>query len=246
MSKGKIGSLEYSIHDVKGDGHCFYRAIYNLLQDSKKGKDELDLNDVDEYEGVENIRYYIGKMLKENWDQDAIDSIHLLCDEVLKDADEDLFEQIQELYPFVDTKFCSKKKPKRIDYVAEKIENMEDPMYASEIEKDIIKRALESVDNLFIAVITSDNQDTRTLTRKWKKDLLGLLQNSTKAKVAVLLNMGNIHYKYLTFKMDNTENYHTIINRIQAINLLNNIKHSNSPTTSQGGKLKLKKKLIKK
>jgi hypothetical protein len=223
MTDNTIGQLHYDIHDVRGDGNCFYRAIYNILQESEKGKKEFDLDGVDEDEGVENIRAYIATVLRSGWEKEAIDSIHMICD-ILGEGDPDLYQQLEEIYPFVNDKLCTKKGVKRIEYVADLIEDTsKEPMYASEIEKDIVKRALEAVADMSIIVISKNNEDHTTLMRKWKRDLLGLLQNSTKKNVAVLLNKNNVHYQYLSFKRHSNENkYHTIVNRQMALRYLTN------------------------
>jgi hypothetical protein len=223
MTDNTIGQLHYDIHDVRGDGNCFYRAIYNILQESKKGKEEFVIDGVvDEDEGVENIREYIAKVLRNGWETEAIDSIHMICDILGEgDPDPDLYQQLEEIYPFVNDKLCTKKGVKRIEYVADLIEST--PMYASEIEKDIVKRALEAVADMSIIVISKNNEDHTTLMRKWKRDLLGLLKNSTKKNVAVLLNKSNLHYQYLTFKRHSNEiKYHSIVNRQMAIRYLTN------------------------
>jgi hypothetical protein len=157
------------MNNVKGDGHCFYRAIYNILQESTKGKEEMELENIDEYEGVENIRFYISNLLINGWETEAIESIHNICDDILKEADEDLYSQLNEIYPFVNKEMCKKKKPMRIKHVASLIEDMENPMYASQLEMDIIKRLLESIDNTSLIVISRNNESVNTLQKNGKK-----------------------------------------------------------------------------
>ena len=233
-----IGQLYYEINDVRGDGNCFYRTIYNIAQESEKAQDEFMLSKVDEEEGIENIRIYIANALRSVWEKDAIDSIHMICD-ILKEGDMNLYNDLHELYPFLDINLCNKNKKNRIEYVADRIENINEAMFASEIEKDIIKRDLEAVADVSLLVISKNNEDRITLERKWKRDLLGLLQNSTKKYVAIIVNKDNLHYQFLKFKRHtNDPKYYAIINRQMAIRYITN---TGSIKTLRGGSFFLAK-----
>lgn len=250
VKEGTIGLLEYKVHDVRGDGSCFYRAMYQILRESGAGQQELGLDKLDldsassressasnassessamtedeklENRGVKKIRGYIGNLLRRTWDQDAIETVDNLCNLVIEAGEEDseqLYEDLNEMYPFVTEDVCVQKGKSRYQKVADLIEDMDDLMYASSLEIDIIKRMLESVANLSVIVISYTGKRREKVEEKWKSDILGLLQNSTKKDVCILLNKNNIHYQYLIFKGPMDETYHTIMDRGRLIQLL--------------------------
>lgn len=241
VKEGTIGLLEYKVHDVRGDGSCFYRAMYQILRESGAGQQELGLDKLDldsassressattedeklENRGVKKIRGYIGNLLRRTWDQDAIETVDNLCNLVVEAGEEDseqLYDDLNEMYPFVTKDVCMTHGTSRYQKVAELIEDMDDLMYASSLEIDIIKRMLESVANLSVIVISYTGKRGEKVEEKWKNDILGLLQNSTKKDVCILLNKNNIHYQYLIFKGPMDETYHTIMDRGRFINLL--------------------------
>jgi hypothetical protein len=225
IKNGKIGLLDYEVYDVRGDGSCFYRAIYQILRESPKGASELNLTEggITEDAGVKHIRDYIGNILRMVWDQEAIESVDNLCTLVSEAGEEDreqLLEDLNEMYPFVTDNVCSAKGTRRYQKVAELIEDMDDMMYASSLEIDIVKRMLESIANLSVIVISYTGKRGEKVEDKWKQDIMGLLQNSTKRDVGILLNKNNIHYQYLVFKGPSDVNFHTIMDRQRLIQLL--------------------------
>lgn len=255
VKTGKIGLLDYEVYNVRGDGSCFYRATYQILRESPKGLNELNLMEggITEDIGVKHIRDYVGNVIKNTQDMEAIESIDNLCgivDEVEGEEDRaELYEGLNEMYPFITEEVCDIRGVQRYRKVASMIEDMEELMYASSLEIDIIKRTLESIANLSVVVISSTGKRNEKVETKWKNDLLGLLQNTTKRDIGILLNKNNVHYQYLVFKGPSDENYHTIMDRRRMIQLLDEnmdvlSRSLQSMSISGGGKLKelLKKK----
>lgn len=259
IRNGKIGLLEYEIYNVRGDGSCFYRAIYQILRESPKGMEELNLTEADitEDSGVKKIRDYIGNIIKNTWDADATVTIDNLCGLVNEAEEEDreqLYDDLSEMYPFVTEEVCDARGIRRYQKVASLVEDMDDMMYASSLEMDIMKRMLEAIANLSVVVISIEGKHTQKVELKWKSDLIGLLKNTTKRDVGILLNKDNIHYQYLVFKGPSDADYHTIMDRVRLLQLLEDksdvlSKTMNSLSISGGGNMKgvfHKKKVIRK
>jgi hypothetical protein len=255
VKTGTIGLLDYEVYNVEGDGSCFYRAMYQILRESPKGLNELNLMEggITEDVGVKKIRDYVGNAIRTLLDHEANDSIDNLCglvNEVEEEEDRDqLYEDLNEMYPFVTQEVCDARGARRYNKVASLVEDMEDMMYASSLEIDIVKKILENVANLSVVVISSTGKRGEKLEKKWKSDLLGLLQNTTKRDVGILLNKNNVHYQYLVFKGPADEAYHTIMDRRRVIQLLDEnmdvlSRSLQSMSISGGGKIKevLKKK----
>jgi hypothetical protein len=223
LSKGKLGLLDYQIYDVRGDGSCFYRAVYQVLRESPKDLERLGgTADLDEEDGVEHIRIFVGKALREKANHDALDTIDNLC-MLVNEADEDdrqqLYEDLNEMYPFVTKKVCNAKGDKRYGKVAELIEDMDDMMYASSLEIDVVKQALAKND-IAILVISMNGRKTKATEAKWKSDLLGLLKNCASKNVMVLLNKNNVHYQYIVFKGPSDEAFQTITKKSNMVAML--------------------------
>lgn len=245
VGSGKIGFIDYTIHDVKGDGHCFYRSVYQILKESPFGQDALSIQDtyinpdMTEDHGVEIMRSYIAEGIRRGLFEDAKLTIDNLCSltEGLSDTDkEELFDQLEEMYPFVTIDTCNLKGVSRYYAIANMIENMEKPvMYASSLEIDIIKGELatkgDNKPNLTILIISNSGRRSRKVEEKWKSDLLALLENAVTRNVAVLLNKNNVHYQYLTFKGPTDDSFHAIINRRKLADILSSQSYTSALET---------------
>lgn len=226
IKSGSLGLVNYQIHDVRGDGHCFYRALYQILQDAENEvKEDVAIDDVDdEDDGVENIRWFVAEGLRSRIYDESMNAIDTLCSLVLNSpADERyvLQRELHEMYPFLTDDVCAKKGIQRYNLVANKIENMDKPMYASSMEIDQVKVTLSRPTGANIMLLTINaNGNLQSAEKKWKSDLVKLLENSTTLYVAVLLNVDNIHYQYLKFQAISDKSYHAIVKRTQLLHLI--------------------------
>jgi len=226
------GVIDYRIHDVAGDGNCYYRAVYNLLQQSPAGQEVLNIVGDSEDAAIHNIRDTLGKMLRTEAIPEALVTIDNLCDMAQATGD-DL--DLSEMYPFVTDEVCEVTGKRRYRRVARMIEEMasEDPMFASGLEIHMIQTLLSATTplpapDLSLLVISVEGRAASSKSRKpsvattnkWKNDLLALLRNTTTRRVAVLLNVNNLHYQYLAFKGAEDADYHTVLNRQKLRTLL--------------------------
>lgn len=254
VKTGKLGSIiDYEIHDVRGDGHCFYRAIYQILQDANNEvKEDVAIDDVsDEDDGVEYIRSFVAEGLRKRIYEDSISAIDTLCSLVMDAPLQEkasLQHELHEMYPFITDAVCTKKGIHRYNAVANMIEDMEKPMYASSVEIDQVKVTLARATGANITLLTINaNGNLQSAEKKWKTDLLKLLENTTTLYVAVLLNIDNIHYQYLKFKSSDDKIFHAIVKRKQLLQMLqmDNVHSINLQTYSVVGGGKKKRKLFK-
>ena len=228
------GVIDYRIHDVAGDGNCYYRAVYNLLQESPAGQEVLNIVGDDENAAIHNIRDTLGKILRTEAIPDALATIDNLCDMAQATADDQDLD-LSEMYPFVTDEVCEVTGKRRYRRVARMIEEMasEDPMFASGLEIHMIQTLLSATTplpapDLSLLVISVEGSAASSKSRKpsvattnkWKNDLLALLRNTTTRRVAVLLNVNNLHYQYLAFKGAEDDDYHTVLNRQKLRTLL--------------------------
>lgn len=224
VTKAKdMGVVKYTIHNVAGDGHCFYRALFQIFQNAPSHIfDMVAVHDIeDEDDGVASIRKFVAASIKKRTHVESITTIDSLCS-LIQTADESdrgmLLEQLNEMYPFVVDEVCLKKGVRRYKEVADMVENMRDPMYASSLEIDLMKSVLANQD---IALLTiSANGHLRTAEKKFYYDLGKLLENTHVKHVAVLLNRNNVHYQYLMFKAPDDEEYSAIVNRAKLLHMI--------------------------
>lgn len=190
--------MSLKIKDVKGDGNCFYRCIWNIIKDDDKAKDDLMLIDtVNEDDGCLEIRYYIVMTLKHaDYAKDMLKNILELSRAV---------PDISELYPFledigIDTQ-CNTQQPKSFQHIIDKIcdiiENTN--IMASELETSIISATLIESD-ISLIILTQDYHETEEdIADKWLYQLQKILPKVTTNSIATIINLDNIHYKYMTF-----------------------------------------------
>lgn len=195
IKRGRLGIVDYEIYDVRGDGHCFYRALYQILQDAENEvKEDVAIDDVDdEDDGVEYIRGFVAEGLRSRIYDESMNAIDTLCSLVLNSPAEEhhgLQRELHEMYPFLTDDVCAKKGIQRYNHVANMIKNMDKPMYASSMEIDQVKVTLSRPTGANIMLLTINaNGNLQSAEKKWKSDLVKLLENSTTKYVAVLLNV---------------------------------------------------------
>jgi len=185
-----VGKLR--LCDVKGDGHCYYRCIYNVIKEDDKASDSLYIENINqEDETIMEIREYVGVTLK--------------CSKIYKDMLRNLlniYEKTPSIlgdYPLLG-KFDMKDSFENIcDKVIKAIENTN--MMASSFEHEIISARLSVKDiNLKVLIITkNENEKWDDIIDKWLRQFYTILKTVYNTRIAILINEDNIHYKYIKF-----------------------------------------------
>lgn len=177
--------MNLEVCDVKGDGNCYYRCIWNIVKHSYRLKSALGLEDcTTEHNAIAQLRKCVAMHMKcSNVANEHLKNIWEMSQEV---------EDIEEEYPIASViKTCA-----RFDYNAICLAShmiCTTNMMASAFEHSIIQDLLTTVQ--FVIVSASTHQK-RSITQ-WTKCIRKQLEYSTKKYVAILVNVNNIHYKYL-------------------------------------------------
>jgi len=216
-----LGLLKYKVHDVEGDGNCFYRAVYHVLKESRVAQVQLGIEGTYgtygtlELEAVKLIRQRVAQSIKGKVFPEITSTIKTLC----KLAD---VPDMVDMYPFVTKEVCAAKGAARYAKIAALVEdvgdasdttNTSEAMYASSLEMDVIQNIIKVNGLTILAVSAVDGETARSRTTKWKNDLGALLRTATTPNVVVLLNDDNIHYQYLAFKGPGDDDFHTVLDR---------------------------------
>lgn len=233
-----LGIVHYLIQNVSGDGHCFFRALYQILQDADGATQRaVEIHHLhDEDEGVAHLRSFVADGLRSGSYVDSLTTIDTLCFLASEDADgtktrkrrkvehqerkrePSLMNQLHDMYPFITEDVCAAKGKDRYIRVANMVEDVREAMYASAMEIDLMKAAL--IPHHITLLTISANGSMTTAEKNWSRDLGLLLENAQTKYVAVLLNRNNVHYKYLEFKAPNDGRYHAVVNREYLLRLI--------------------------
>ena len=188
-------AMTFKIVDVKGDGNCFYRCIWNIVKDHEVAKEDFMLvDDKNEDDGCLEIRYYVATEIKfKQYAQDMLMNIIEL------DA---VVDGLSELYPFLlEPKYIRAKD----DSISNVITSVCDIIkytttMASELETTIISSTLTQYSDICLLILT---QNCNEVEGDMIKDLLyqvqKMLPKITTTDIAIIINIDNIHYKYVTF-----------------------------------------------
>lgn len=190
--------LHFDIYDVKGDGNCYYRCIWNIAKHSYLMKSALGIEDcMCEIDGVNRIRMNVATYLKHTTSaQQHLQNVWELVQEV---------EDVDEEYPIANVvRSFTTFDDKVVQVAAEQIANTS--IMASALEHSIVQAMLPCIQ--FIVVSTTGRKQTFT---KWMRCLTKQLEHSTKKYVAVLVNVNNIHYKYVKINGMNVATRESII-----------------------------------
>lgn len=188
----------FKIINVKGDGHCYYRCIYQIAKNNSNVKDALYIDNIDdEEESIKDIRRYI--------------AIGLKCEKKPKEILKNLIEiykdvpEISENYPILKKINKNDSFEKNCEKVMNIIENTN--IYVSSFEHEIISDRLSDdylddicVDIKLIILTKNYNEKKEDFADKWLRQLLPILNTITNNYVSILINEDNIHYKYMKFQ----------------------------------------------
>lgn len=205
--------MDIKVINVRGDGNCYYRCIWNIARSVPEIADALMIHDLtDEKEGADEVRYYVALSIRmETYAQKIIDNLVELYKEV-----PDLVEQ----YPILGhIKDVNAGKKDIYNSISKVIENTS--VMASSLEHEIIaERLVDSVldpplDCRMIILSQNPGEDKTDLADKWLRQLHVALDKIENEYVIVLINEDNIHYKYTKLLgkiMVKTNEFKTYIN----------------------------------
>jgi hypothetical protein len=194
--------VNFKVYDVKADGNCYYRCIYNIAKHDPYIQNALSMNNInDEDESVREIREYVSLSLK-NEEPPKIYLQNLL----------ELYRAVPDIkhqYPLLETIDIDEISEELFGEIADKIENTN--MMASSFEHEVVSTALYPY--LYIIVIKKTYRDSvEDLADKWLHELHKMLPTITCERVAIIINEDDIHYKYMKFQNN------VIINRLELVN----------------------------
>lgn len=217
--RGSLGNVDYVLRDVAGDGHCYYRAVYRLIGAQPTARAALGIaEDATEDDAVVDLRKTVARvLLAGDVVPEANAAIDTLCE--LAAVSDEIAEELVEMYPFLteDVRTASRSS-KRYRLVANKIAKT--PLYASALEHHVFQTLLGPA-NVSLLVLSAPTLGVSGKRRDiWKKDLRTLLRNTTTRRVAVLLNVANVHYQYFSFKGSDDPTDHTLLSRQKLLALL--------------------------
>jgi len=203
--------MALTIHNVRGDGNCYYRCIWNIVKNHDEYANAFYINDADkktEDDGAQEIREYVALSVKyEQFPKDIL--INLV--EIYKSTPD-----IISMYPLLQHVDDDLDFDQLVSTVAREIE--ETNMMASSYEHEIVKARLNSLaydyigDLQLIILSKACNVKEDDVAEKWLFELHSALQNTQCDKIALLINEDNIHYKYMKFGRK------TIIHRLELEN----------------------------
>ncbi len=183
------------IYNVEGDGHCYYRCIWNIAKNIPGIAEALMIHDTDdEEEGVDEVRYYVALCLrfKETFAVSIVKNLVALYKEV---------PDIVEMYPILDhIKDIDAPINDICEQISDVIENTR--VMASSLEHEIITDRLINtsldppVDCKLIVLAQLSGEDKEDLADKWLRQIDTALKNVDNEFVAIIINQDNIHYKY--------------------------------------------------
>jgi|APGre2960657373_1045057.scaffolds.fasta_scaffold00239_22 hypothetical protein len=229
-----LGLLKYKIQDVKGDGNCFYRAMYHVLKESPSVQVQLGIEGTympkAEREAVRIIRQRVADSIANNTFANTTLIINNLC-ELSKEV-----PNMIDMYPFLTKDVCNAKGALRYNKIGAQVKDTTHAMYASSLELNVVQNIIRGLTILVISTIEGDSRRSKTSdSSKWKHDLTALLKTVTTQNVAVLLNDDNTHYQYLAFKGPGDDKYHTVLNRQRFRSILDGRTEARSVAASPPG-----------
>ena len=215
--------MKVQLCDVRGDGHCYYRCVWQVAQQDACASKALYLTETDETEetqGALEVRYFVVMSLRN--DSNAIDVLRRLLVLADETTDQETLSALKESYPILGEFSRDKSFDTVLTRVRDQIEHTN--IYASSFEHEIVKTKLSLDADLCILVlckaIGDENED---IADKWLRQLHKQLQHVTESRVAVIINCDNLHYMYLKWRCNDmgvvlsTRDLHEYVNTMMSL-----------------------------
>jgi hypothetical protein len=188
--------MTFQIRNVKGDGHCYYRCIYQIAKADEDVKNALYIEHIDDEEAaVQEIREYVAMSLKcEKKTQNILKNLL----DIYKDVPE-----ISQNYPLLKKIKVGDNFEEIRDIVIKAIEDTN--MYASSFEHEVIlsrftEESYDAIVDLKVIILTKNSDEKQEdFADKWLRQLQPILKTISHERVSILINEDNIHYKYMKF-----------------------------------------------
>lgn len=184
----------FKIIDVKGDGHCYYRCIWNIARhvpDIASALMVLDLeNDLD---GAMEVRYYIALSIRRE----------LFAQKIVRNLVE-LYREIPDLLDLYPVLGHIKNVNADWDDIYRDVSNVIEhtSVMASSLEHEIIRERLcdticdPPLDISLVTLTKLGHESIDDLADKWLRQLAVMLDKIDEVYVIIIINEDNIHYKY--------------------------------------------------
>lgn len=213
--------MRMRVRDVRGDGHCYYRCVWQVAKNDSRAFEALCLVDEteggnqaedEETEGAIDVRFFVVMSLRH--DPNAIDVLRrllLLAEE--SSTDHTTLSHLKECYPILASP-CTAAASEAgagtsltrgiafdvvLARVRDEIENA--GIYASSFEHEIVSGALSKEADLRLLVLCRESEVSKEdLADKWLRQLNKQLPHVSESRVAVLVNHDNVHYMYVTWR----------------------------------------------
>ena len=184
----------FKIIDVKGDGHCYYRCIWNIARHVPDIAEALMVRDLEnDLDGALEVRYYIALCIR----------FELFAKNIVKNLVE-LYREIPDLVTQYPVLSHIKDVNAAWDEIYRDISNAIEHtnVMASELEHEIITERLcdtvcdPPLDIRLVALTKLGNENVEDLADKWLRQLAAMIDKIDENYVIVIINEDNIHYKY--------------------------------------------------
>jgi hypothetical protein len=187
----------FNVYNVKGDGNCFYRCIWNIAKCETEIADALCIEDLcNENVGMLEVRSFVAQSLKyESFAQGILGNLIKLY----KDS-----PFLIENYPILKHIVVGADLATNCTTIANVIKNTN--IYASGIEIDIIKHRFKALlahpilDIEILVIAHKTGAQKSDLADKWLRELHAMMPNVLCERVVVLINEDNVHYRYGKFE----------------------------------------------
>jgi hypothetical protein len=184
----------FKIIDVKGDGHCYYRCIWNIARHVPDIAEALMVSDLkNDLDGALEVRYYIALSIRfELFAKNIVNNLVSLYKE-----SPDLVHQYPVLSHIKDMHAAWDEIYRDISNAIEHTNVM-----ASELEHEIITERLcdtvcdPPLDIRLVALTKLGHENIEDLADKWLRQLAAMIDKIDENYVIVIINEDNIHYKY--------------------------------------------------
>jgi hypothetical protein len=187
--------MALAIHNVKGDGHCFYRCIWRIVRGDEATSEIIYLIDkIDEDAGMQEIRDFVAIAVRRDYTLEDMMSSLL---EFKKLNMDDMMEEHCPILEFIKPELSLRD---NCEIMAIAIENTS--MYASSVEVEVIIRIFKEV-NVGLVIVSWDTatEDKDDVSEKWLYQLQKKMAVTKEDKICILVNIDNIHYKFAMFRL---------------------------------------------
>lgn len=190
--------MALTIHNVRGDGHCFYRCMWHIARTDVELSSVIRLDEKNNEDvGMQEVRSSVARVIRQDLNSESIVSSLVYFKELHRESLSSIKDTIQ-CCPILECIDPGLSTRQNCEHVAHAIEHTN--IYASSVEIEVMQTVLNEIGVRIVVILWEVFESEDDIAEKWLTQLDKKMMTVRENRICILVNFDNIHYKFIKFR----------------------------------------------